>query len=55
MGSAALPTLVAAIPILTLLHFVALHLHRGKHGQGHFGVGAPCAAFHAVLAAFLVS
>jgi lactate permease len=55
MGNVFLSTVVAAIPILTLLYFIALHPHRDKHGNKHLGISAPYAAFYAVLAAFLVS
>ena len=55
MGSAFLSTIVAAIPILVLLYFIALHPHRDKQGVKHLGIAAPFAAFYGVLAAFLVS
>jgi lactate permease len=55
MGNAFLSTIVAAIPILTLLYFIALHPHQDKQGNKHLGISAPYAAFYAVLAAFLVS
>ena len=55
MGNAFLSTIVAAIPILTLLYFIALHPHRDKQGNKHLGISAPYAAFYAVLAAFLIS
>src|SRR5450756_2590600 len=55
MGSAFLSTLVAAVPILVLLYFIALHPHRDKQGVKHLGIAAPYAAFYGVLAAFLVS
>ncbi|MBS0393463.1 MAG: L-lactate permease [Proteobacteria bacterium] len=55
MGSAVLSTLVAAIPILTLLYFIALHPHRDAQGVRHLGIAAPYAAFYGVIAAFLVS
>ena len=55
MGNAALSTLVAAIPILTLLYFIALHPHRDARGVRHLGIAAPYAAFYGVIAAFLVS
>jgi lactate permease len=55
LGNAVLSTLVAAIPILTLLYFIALHPHRDKDGLRHLGVSAPYAALYGVLAAFLVS
>ena len=55
MGNAVLSTLVAAIPILTLLYFIALHPHRDARGVRHLGIAAPYAAFYGVIAAFLVS
>ncbi len=55
LGSVFLSTLVAAIPILVLLYFIALHPHRDELGHRHLGIAAPYAAFYAVLAAFLVS
>ena len=54
-NNAFLSTLVAAIPICTLLYFVALHPHRDKQGVRHLGISAPYAAFYGVLAAFLVA
>jgi lactate permease len=54
-GNAFLSTVVAAIPILTLLYLIALHPHRDKDGIRHLGIPAPQAAFGGVLAAFLVS
>ena len=55
LGNVFVSTIVAAIPILTLLYFIALHPHRDKKGTKHLGIAAPYAAFYAVLAAFLVS
>ncbi len=55
LGNVTLSTIVAAIPILTLLYFIALHPHRDKQGVRHLGVSAPYAAFFGVLAAFFVS
>ena len=55
LGNALLSTIVAAIPILTLLYFIALHPHRDKQGTRHLGISAPYAAFYGVLAAFLVT
>ncbi len=55
MGNAVLSTLVAAVPILTLLYFIALHPHRDQQGVRHLGISAPYAAFYGVIAAFLVS
>jgi lactate permease len=54
-NNAFLSTLVAAIPICTLLYFIALHPHRDKQGMRHLGISAPYAAFYGVLAAFLVT
>src|SRR5438270_9177313 len=54
-GSVALSTIVAAIPIFTLLYFIALHPHRDQNGVRHLGISAPYAAFYGVIAAFLVS
>jgi len=55
LGNVALSTFVAAIPILTLLYFIALHPHRDKQGVRHLGISAPWAAFAGVIAAFVVS
>jgi lactate permease len=55
LGSVILSTFVAAIPILVLLYFIALHPHRDKQGAKHLGIAAPYAAFYGVIAAFLVS
>jgi lactate permease len=54
-GNAFLSTIVAAIPIVTLLYLIALHPHRDKDGIRHLGIPAPQAAFGGVVAAFLVS
>ncbi len=54
-GSVFLSTLLAAVPILVLLYFIALHPHRDQLGRKHLGVAAPWAAFYGVIAAFLVS
>jgi lactate permease len=50
-----LSTVVAAVPILVLLYFIALHPHRDKFGVRHLGITAPYAAFFGVIAAFFVS
>jgi lactate permease len=50
-----LSTLVAAVPILVLLYFIAIHPHRDKQGVRHLGISAPYAAFFGVIAAFVVS
>jgi lactate permease len=54
-GNVLLSTIFAAIPILTLLYFIALHPHRDQQGVRHLGIAAPYAAFFGVIAAFLVS
>jgi lactate permease len=54
LGNVALSTIVAAVPILTLLYFIALHPHK-ERGVRHLGISAPYAAFYGVVAAFLVS
>jgi lactate permease len=55
LGNAFLSTIAAAIPILTLLYFIALHRHRDEQGNVHLGISAPYAAFFGVIAAFVVS
>jgi lactate permease len=55
LSNAFLSTIVAAIPIVTLLYFIALHPHRDQRGVRHLGISAPYAAFYGVIAAFLVS
>src|SRR5215470_1702068 len=55
MGNVVLSTIVAAIPILTLLYFIALHPHRDQQGVRHLGISAPYAALYGVIAAFVVS
>jgi lactate permease len=55
LGNVFLSTLVAAIPILTLLYFIALHPSRDEGGVRRLGISAPYAAFFGVIAAFLVS
>ena len=55
MGNVFLSIVVAAIPIITLLYFIALHPHRDKQGVKHLGIAAPYAAFYGVIAAFIVS
>ena len=54
-GNVVLSTILAAIPILTLLYFIALHPHRDQQGVRHLGISAPYAAFFGVIAAFLIS
>src|SRR6185369_8824439 len=55
LGNVFLSTLVAAIPILTLLYFIALHRYRDEQGNVHLGISAPYAAFFGVIAAFVVA
>ena len=55
MGNAILSTIVAAVPILVLLYFIALHPHKDKTGMRHLGISAPWAAFFGVIAAFFIS
>jgi len=50
-----LSTVVAAVPIVVLLYFIALHPHRDKLGNRHRGISAPYAALFGVIAAFVVS
>src|SRR5437868_6388805 len=54
-GNVLVSTILAAIPILTLLYFIALHPHRDQQGVRHLGISAPYAAFFGVIAAFLIS
>lgn len=54
LGNVFLSTVVAAIPILVLLYFIALHRHRDSQGNVHLGISAPYAAFYGVIAAFLI-
>ena len=55
LGNVVLSTLVAAVPILTLLYFIALHPHTDERGFKHLGIAAPWAAFYGVIAAFVVA
>ena len=55
LGNVFLSTLVAAVPTLVLLYFIALHRHRDSQGHLYLGISAPYAAFFGVIAAFLVS
>src|SRR5512143_750931 len=54
-GNTFLSTLLAAVPILVLLYFIALHPHRDEYGNRHLGISAPYAAFFGVIAAFVIS
>ena len=55
IGNVFLSTLVAAVPIVVLLYFIALHPSRDRDGVRHLGISAPYAALYGVIAAFLVS
>jgi lactate permease len=55
LGNAFLSTIAAAVPILTLLYFIALHRHRDSQGNVHLGISAPYAAFFGVIAAFVIA
>ncbi len=55
LGNALLSTLAAAVPIATLLYFIAIHPHRDARGVRHHGISAPRAALCGVIAAFLVA
>src|ERR1700680_2965262 len=55
LGNVFLSPGVAAIPIVVLLYFIALHRHRDSQGNVYLGISAPYAAFFGVIAAFLVS
>src|SRR3954453_2168154 len=54
-NNAALSTLVAAVPILVLLYFIAVHPHRDERGVRRLGIAAPFAAFYGVVAALVVA
>jgi lactate permease len=53
-GSVFLSTILAAVPIIVLLYFIALHPHRDQQGMKHLGISAPYAAFFGVIAAFVI-
>src|SRR5262249_20996298 len=55
LGNVFLSTLAAAVPIIVLLYFIALHRHRDSQGNVHLGISAPYAAFFGVIAAFLMA
>ncbi|MGX1901251.1 L-lactate permease [Thermolongibacillus altinsuensis] len=44
MDNAFFSTLLAAIPILTLLYLLAFHPHKDRMGRTHYGIAAPKAA-----------
>ncbi len=55
IGNVIISTLLAAVPILVLLYFIALHPHRDASGKRHLGIAAPYAAFCGVVAAFVIA
>src|SRR5450755_4742640 len=55
LGNVFFSTVAAAIPILVLLYFIALHRHRDSTGTVRLGISAPYAAFFGVIAAFVVA
>jgi len=55
LGIGLVSIIAAAIPILTLLYFIALHPHRDATGKRHLGISAPRAAFAGVVAAFVIA
>ena len=55
LGNPVLSIVAAAIPIVTLLYFIALHPHRDRQGRRQLGVSAPRAALCGVVAAFVIA
>src|SRR5579859_8142757 len=55
LGNPVLSIVAAAIPIVTLLYFIALHPHRDRQGRRQLGVSAPRAALCGVVAAFVIT
>jgi len=54
-GIGLLSTLLAAVPIFTLLYLIALHPHRDATGRRLLGISAPWAAFGGVVASFVIA
>ena len=54
-GIAPLSTLLAAVPILTLLYLIALHPRRDVRGNRTLGISATWAAFGGVVASFVIA
>jgi lactate permease len=55
LGNGLLSIIAAAVPIGTLLYFIALHPHRDASGKRHIGISAPWAAFAGVIASFVIA
>ncbi|HEY3365393.1 MAG TPA: L-lactate permease [Symbiobacteriaceae bacterium] len=55
LGNVFLSTIVAAIPLLTLLYLLALHPWRDENGNQHRGIEAPKAAGIAAIIALIVA
>ena len=53
-GNFWLSVLVAAVPIVALLYFLALHPHKSKDGKKVLGIYAPYAAAIAAFLGFLI-
>lgn len=53
-GNFWLSVIMAAVPIVTLLYFLALHPHKAKNGEKILGIYAPYAAAIAAFVAFIV-
>ena len=54
-GNFWLSVIIAAVPIVTLLYFLALHPHKAKNGKRLLGIYAPYACAIAAVVALLVS
>lgn len=55
MGNAFLSTLLAAVPILTLLYLLALHPHKDQLGKRQYGITAPKAALVAGIVTVIMA
>jgi lactate permease len=55
LGNGFLSTLAAAVPVITLVYFLALHPHWDERGERRLGISAPWAALAAVGAAFAIT
>ena len=55
LGNSVLSIIAAAVPIATLLYFIAVHPHRDERGRRQLGISAPRAALCGVVAAFVIS
>ncbi len=55
LGLRLLSTIAAAVPIVVLLYFIAVHPHRDARGGRQHGISAPWAAFGGVIASFVIA